>query len=77
MVEHRILFLHRFEKMLADGRYGEAVLGTRVEQIHKIFNLQFLGSLRLEITALTCQLLPRFPKKTRSSVYGNDAVAIL
>ena len=47
MVEHRILFLQRFEKILDDGRYGEAVLSTRVEKIHKILNLQFLGSLCL------------------------------
>ena len=58
MVEYRILFLQRFEKMLDDGRYGEAVLGARVEQIHKIFNLQFLGSLRLEITAYVATSTP-------------------
>lgn len=79
MVKYRILFLQRFKKMLDDGRYSQAVKGTPVEQMHITFNLECLGSRSdvLVITALTYQLLLRFPKKlAHLSVYGKDAVGI-
>ena len=67
MVEYRIFFLQRFKKMLDDGRYGQAVQGTPVEQMHITFNLEFLGSRRLGYNSAYVSTFTALSKKTRPS----------